>query len=95
MLEEKEFWKNSKPGDWFFVDEKRFCFRYGPGKGHHFHISSVPVVGENAWEWNGDKEAPTISPSIKTSTTKGVVLFHGFMRDGELEYLSDSTVWPE
>lgn len=43
-----------------------------------------------SWDWNGDREKPTLTPSIKTSTHDGLVC-HSFLRDGIFEYLNDST----
>ncbi len=46
--------------------------------------------GEGAWGYNGDSAAPTLTPSLLTRHGNGVVC-HLFMRDGMLEFLSDST----
>lgn len=41
------------------------------------------------WQWNGDYERPTVSPSIKNDRPGFVN--HVFIRDGKIEYLSDCT----
>lgn len=61
----------------------------------------VEMVGESgdvppvAWEWDGNLDAPTISPSILTwGTHKGdgsERRCHSFVRAGQWEFLSDST----
>ena len=42
-----------------------------------------------SWDWNGDLEKPTLSPSIHTRYSDQVC--HSFLRDGVFEFLSDST----
>ena len=47
-----------------------------------------------SWEWNGDLENVTLSPSLLTSY--GVIqgkprTCHSFVREGQWEFLSDST----
>lgn len=41
-----------------------------------------------SWEWDGNLESPTLSPSI---LTRGVGVCHSFLRAGVLEFLSDCT----
>jgi hypothetical protein len=41
-----------------------------------------------SWDWNGDLERPTLSPSI---LTQGYTVCHSFLRDGVFEFLTDST----
>jgi hypothetical protein len=45
------------------------------------------------WEWNGDKERPTISPSVNVRWEYAGVerICHHFVRNGSIEFLSDST----
>lgn len=45
------------------------------------------------WEWDGNLQRPTISPSILTWWTAGREdrRCHSFVRDGIWEYLTDST----
>lgn len=56
-------------------------------EGYHMpdrgHVGHVPITtGEKqaqCWLWDGNREAPTISPSIDI-----VGVWHGFIRNGEL-----------
>jgi len=51
----------------------------------------VPVAGEKAWGFNGDKESPTISPSLLVhGDQRGGARCHLFLKAGQLEFLSDS-----
>lgn len=46
------------------------------------------------WTWDGNKERPTISPSILVrwyDSQRGPQVCHSFVRDGKWEYLPDST----
>ena len=55
------------------------------------------------WEWNRDRERPTLSPSILCRSTYGTAAAHGshplggdhvchsFVRDGQIQFLSDCT----
>lgn len=77
----------------------------GAGKlyGYCFHCVGcddehvVPTEGPTAWQFNGDVDRPTLSPSIlvyerQHMTDAGVVTrprCHSFVRDGRIEYLGD------
>lgn len=45
------------------------------------------------WNWNGDVEKPTLTPSILTSIDlpKGKKVSHFFVKDGMVEFLGDCT----
>ena len=45
------------------------------------------VYGQNCWAWNGNKESPTLSPSILHwgDGKDKPASWHGFLRDGKLE----------
>jgi hypothetical protein len=68
---------------------------YCPGcKGVHV----VWHKGKVAWDWNGDADKPTLSPSIRiymlAKIESGVsipekTLCHCFVKDGNIEFLSD------
>lgn len=51
------------------------------------------VTGPLSWEFNGDLERPTFSPSLLCTTRmpSGNDVCHLFMRDGQIEFLSDCT----
>lgn len=42
------------------------------------------------WEWDGDIESPTLSPSILTRTS-GDTICHSYIRGGRIEFLGDCT----
>jgi hypothetical protein len=60
-----------------------------------FDSHVIPTTGPKAWQFNGDVERPTLSPSILAHETKrhdGSVFAprcHSFVRDGRIEYLTD------
>ena len=61
------------------------------------YIVTSPATGNNVcfdvgrWEFNGDTERPTFSPSmlIPGAPDSCFVREHFFVRDGKIEYLSD------
>lgn len=56
-------------------------------------VHRVVVAGPQAWQWNGDVERPTFSPSVRTFHTNKdgeETVCHVFIRDGQVEILSDS-----
>jgi hypothetical protein len=50
-------------------------------------IVSLPLSGEGhpVWQWDGNREAPTLSPSILTKSGDHTERWHGFLRAGKLE----------
>lgn len=54
---------------------------------HSFQIKAV-YPGDKVWEFNGDEEAPTFSPSLVVNMP-GDKRCHLFVRDGKIEYLAD------
>jgi hypothetical protein len=42
------------------------------------------------WTWNGDHERPTFSPSVLVTDHAGSRC-HSFVREGQIEFLTDST----
>lgn len=75
----------------------RGCWVWCPGcdKAHMFVIADedghIPEGG--CWEWDGDLEQPTFSPSYLTwrTTADGEERCHAFVRAGHWEFLADST----
>jgi hypothetical protein len=67
-------------------DNYMHCYWWCPGcdQIHTWQIGSAK--GPN-WEWNGDLEKPTVSPSILTTFQAGPC--HVFIRDGVIDFLSD------
>ena len=61
----------------------------GCGYCHHISTGTRPP----RWTFNGDKVRPTVSPSLLVNKTRAGDLprCHLFIRDGQIQYLSDST----
>lgn len=54
---------------------------------HMLPVNST--VKTPSWDWNGNLDKPTLSPSILTRYNEDVC--HSFLRDGFFEFLGDST----
>lgn len=64
---------------------------------------AVAVKGPNAWEWNGDGDLPTFTPSVlvthdakpeaseKFKEWRTARACHSFITDGKIQFLSDCT----
>lgn len=63
------------------------CAEMG-GSGLHL-LPVTPNEGRASWQWDGNLEAPTVSPSILTRYSEGVC--HSFLRAGVFEFLGDCT----
>lgn len=74
-------------GDWYFSREDSYItIRYGDDK---FDVVTIPInTGEKKpanWLWDGNKEAPTITPSIRILGGNGQPdRWHGWLRDGQV-----------
>ena len=59
--------------------------------GSGFHM--LPVSGDASkrpvWTWDGNLDAPTLSPSILTSGNEPARRCHSFLKAGVFEFLSD------
>lgn len=58
------------------------------------HAVTVSGSGSVQWQWDGNLERPTISPSILVRydfKDRPSVICHSFVRDGVWEFLPDST----
>ena len=63
----------------------------GCGIGHSFRTETK---GQRpCWEFNGDAAMPTFSPSLLVNwqSAEGGHLCHSFVRNGQMEFLGDST----
>jgi len=64
--------------------------------GYDFPIE-LPVITKGsrantgAWTWNGDREKPTLRPSIKTTHGGSGLISHLWLNDGVCQHLADST----
>ena len=71
-----------------------------PG-GDPTHVVTTPPHVGTRWDWNGDMEKPTLTPSILvyphgTFAADDVTVIqsprcHSFVKDGRIQYLSDCT----
>ncbi len=63
-----------------------------PGCGYEHRVT----VNENrnaagaSWSWNGSMTAPTFSPSILVNGFDASVRCHSFVKDGQIQFLTDS-----
>jgi hypothetical protein len=79
---------------------RKVWFRCPGCEGNHM-IDSRTDGKQPSWDFNGDAERPTFSPSILVtcnfpeSVPEGVRrvpdVCHSFVRDGQIQYLSDCT----
>lgn len=72
------------PGAYWFDDERRVLQGILPG-GHGF---SCPYEGPGAWNWDGNRESPTLTPSILVNIIWGeeeelIELWHGYLTAGQ------------
>jgi hypothetical protein len=87
--------KTNKIGDWSFSSDFKDmflvypCKSSYPGEPDYGDVVHLPIhrKGESddrklSWEWDGNKEAPTISPSVNV-----IGRWHGFFRNGNIETL--------
>ena len=66
---------------------------------HNFRVNQVfwdsaSSTDKDAWEFNGDYEKPTFSPSMlanKDNWYPDLPLCHSFVKNGQWEFLADST----
>ncbi len=62
-------------------------------EGLHMLPVNAPDIEKPSWDWNGNREKPTLSPSVLTNG--GVAgknaICHMFLRDGVFEFLDDCT----
>lgn len=73
------------------------CVAGGPEGYDGIHSLPVNATGLDrpSWDWDGNLEAPTLSPSILTNkgntTESPYPRCHSFLRSGVFEFLVDST----
>ncbi len=49
----------------------------------------LPVKPPHGWEWNRSVDAPTLRPSILTTSEHQGLRCHSYLTDGIVEFLSD------
>jgi len=53
------------------------------------HFFSTDGAGRPHWQWNGDVEKPTVTPSILVSGSRPEHRCHSFVKDGRIQFLGD------
>lgn len=53
---------------------------------HPFHVAPHPKA---KWTWNGDRVKPTFSPSLLCAASDPSRRCHSFVRNGQIQFLSD------
>jgi hypothetical protein len=88
--DEDDLFKNGKLGDWCFVEKPNqsllFFLRYPVHGMPDGDVVMLPLSGGKGpiWQWDGNRDVPTISPSIRVCDSDGE-RWHGFFRNGKLE----------
>lgn len=75
------------------TEHKGFYTFYCPGCGCDHFINTNPAFGA-VWQFNGNMEKPTVSPSLLVNPGKGnptQPICHFFIKEGQLQYLNDCT----
>jgi len=83
MASEDEFFANRRPGAIYFSekDGKLFVWVAVPSPCETgIAVGRLPVNQPNGWSFDGNRERPTLTPSIHC-----VDHWHGFLRAGRLE----------
>lgn len=64
---------------------------YCPGcEGYHsFTIERESDTNRPVWTWNGNMEKPTFFPSLGVNMSVENARCHSFVKDGQIQYLSD------
>lgn len=73
-----------------------FVFQCPGCKCHHGVWTTHKNGNQAIWQFNNDLEKPTVSPSILVTwephpTKGGKFICHSFVRDGNIEFLTDCT----
>lgn len=65
----------------------------GCNEAHKVNVRAADgACEEPCWEWDGNIDAPTISPSLLvTYTTQGATTCHSFVVAGQWQFLNDSS----
>ncbi len=77
--------ENGQVGDWAFGHDDSCIYIRIPdginerGSTTPWKLSPVPLPNENDWQWDGNRETPTLTPSLNW-----VGVWHGWMRAGKL-----------
>lgn len=69
------------------------CAAGGPEGYAGLHMLPVnsPDIGKPSWDFDGNLDAPTLSPSILTHGSETIPTCHSFLVAGVFQFLTDST----
>lgn len=73
-----------KPGEWSFVDDYTAIWVHVPHHDAMMGLVRLPISSTGSdvppvWAWDGNKEKPTLTPSINV-----IGVWHGWLRAGKL-----------
>lgn len=76
---------NGQAGDWvFFNNDTIVMIQWGPTS-DDLASCYLNGGGHPSWDWNGNREAPTLSPSISVKGgPDGAERWHGYLEEGKL-----------
>ncbi len=83
-----DFDRNAVIGDWAFLnDDELIAIMLYEGMGGVVILSIKPNPDRIHWQWDGNRESPTLSPSILVwgNGREKPATWHGFLRAGKLE----------
>ncbi len=83
-----EFDSKAVVGDWAFLKhDSHIAIMLHEGMGGVAVLAIKPRSDQAYWYWDGDREAPTLSPSILHygKGRKEPPTWHGYLRAGQLE----------
>ena len=61
----------------------------GCGYDHPFHVAGSFHPRNQIWQWNGSYERPTFTPSLMVFKSDPAHRCHSFVKDGNIQFLSD------
>ena len=80
----------SKLRHWGHKNERVSFSCPGCGWPHDINVAVNPAAPNRpVWTWNGSDEKPTFSPSILVTGGELNGICHSFVRDGQIQFLSD------
>lgn len=83
-----EGWEEARahgPGAFFFDKDDKHILMVLPGD---TELVAIPIDGSRGWRWDGNREKPSVTPSILAYERQPgplVERWHGYMRAGRLE----------
>jgi len=71
----------AQTGDGLFL----FCLLPGDSNMHGLPLEKGKVHDRPCWNWDGDKQNPSMTPSILAYGPDGKAFWHGYLRNGRFE----------